>query len=655
MYESWFGFTTRPFVAAPQVDGYYPAEVNESALQALIWCVERGAGPGVVVGATGTGKTTLALMIQQYFKAMMPVALISGGTCKTSRALLQNMLYAFSLPYEDSDEGQLRLSLTEFFRSRSEGRGSLLIVDEADKLDESKLEEIRAFADLTSENGWAVHVVLVGSPRLEEKLAMPILMALNQRVATRCYLTTWNKTETSNYINQQFQRVGAGNAVAFDESAIQQIAESTGGVPRLVNQLCDHALMLGAAAGVHELDAFGIQEAWAALQNLPAPTPVSTVAFDNAMDESIIEFGSLDGDESESPAFAPTWDSPAGLDDSHTGNEDDHDEQLAGGTFQPAIEDFVVVTEDSHDLPRDNEAQVAEYGEVEATSPHLDEADVISPFSSESSVLSAVNAVPVEEQRHDPIVATDFNDRDPEMVAGTMATNPFLEEFESEEIVIGRVMRISDETAILTDHVRTEEGQTLASVLNLIGMTQETTSSPGSTRNSEIERQVETQNQLARSTSETPTQIIATTSEFGFTTQGENASVDLAEETADRDYSQVVISSPSFGQHSDSPIEHGNAAITAAQDVEFAEELDAAPVVMETVETGESAEEFDSEPATCESTHELTINDLAMNQPVEETAAVLTIRADEPAKAAAKVPSQKSKRFGRLFTRLSQQ
>ena len=251
--------------------------------------------------------------------------------------------------------------------------------------------------------------------------------------------------------------------------------------------------MLGAAAGVHELDAFGIQEAWAALQNLPAPTPVSTVAFDNAMDESIIEFGSLDGDESESPAFAPTWDSPAGLDDSHTGNEDDHDEQLAGGTFQPAIEDFVVVTEDSHDLPRDNEAQVAEYGEVEATSPHLDEADVISPFSSESSVLSAVNAVPVEEQRHDPIVATDFNDRDPEMVAGTMATNPFLEEFESEEIVIGRVMRISDETAILTDHVRTEEGQTLASVLNLIGMTQETTSSPGSTRNSEIERQVEKQ------------------------------------------------------------------------------------------------------------------------------------------------------------------
>ena len=590
MYESWFGFTKRPFVAAPQVDGYLPAEVNESALQALIWCVERGAGPGVVIGATGTGKTTLSLMIQQYFKSLMPVAMISGGACKTSRALLQNMLYAYSLPYEDSDEGQLRLSLTEFFRSRADGRGSLLILDEADKLDEAKLEEVRTFADLTGESGYAVHVVLVGSPRLEERLAMPTLGALNQRVATRCYLSTWNGEETMTYVQRQLHAAGAGDAVPFNLAALQQIADCTGGVPRLVNQLCDHALMLAATAGVHELDAAGIEEAWADLQNLPAPAQTSAATFENATSDSILEFGTLDGVEE------PT---------------DEVDANATSGPeasrFQPDLSDFEPFEDELEDT-QDADADWLE-----------DSPQVTTELTPESGIMAAASAVLTQEDAS--IHATELEE-DLSMVSQVASTNPFLEEFESEEIVIRRVIRICDESTVLTDNVRTDEGQALASVLNLIDMTKSVSSREESPS---VQCQVEAENQLAMST---PDRMSV-----------EEISVEQFAEFAAQ-------------EGLDEQVQFDDAPATLLEQIAATEQPQ---ISMESVIVTGSVVDKPTYVEETPLSYDEVATSMADVAECDHSEPEVTIRADEPDTSAIEKSTQSPKRFGRLFTRLSQQ
>jgi len=195
MYESFFGLSERPFQTTPQLQGYFAAEQIENALNTIISCVERGAGPAMVIASTGTGKTTLVLKLQEHFAATTPVAVLSGTNCRSPRSLLQNALFAAGLPYVDMDEGQMRLSLTEFFKSRAEtGNGTLLLMDDADALGTDLLEELLGFSSLTGQNGWCVPMVLIGSFRLEEALGSPRVASLNQRIAARCYIDSWSRT-----------------------------------------------------------------------------------------------------------------------------------------------------------------------------------------------------------------------------------------------------------------------------------------------------------------------------------------------------------------------------------------------------------------------------------------------------------------------------
>ena len=186
MYESWFGLQRRPFRMAPDASRFFESSDIKTAFDLITSSIQSGAGPALIVGPMGVGKTTLSLRIKEHFSGQTTVAMISGSTCYSRRSLLQNTLAQVGLPFTDPDDNQLRLSLQEFFNSRT--NGSVLVVDEAGMLKPEALEEIRTLSALTHEGRWSVNVVLLGTMRLEETMALPPIESLNQRIAVRCYL-----------------------------------------------------------------------------------------------------------------------------------------------------------------------------------------------------------------------------------------------------------------------------------------------------------------------------------------------------------------------------------------------------------------------------------------------------------------------------------
>lgn len=317
MYESIWGLRNRPFSPTPEVARYFPADAIEEARQTLVRGIERAEGPGLLIGPSGSGKTLLCEVLALHFRSRFAIALLSSTRIKTTRDLLRAILFELGLPYRRRDEGELRLALIGFL-SRSEKcpHGMLLIVDEAHSLNLRVLEELRMLSNLVRGGEPRVRLVLSGGPALEERFTHPKLDSFNQRLAGRCYLRAWDRSETSQFIHSQLASAGGDCEEIFSPEAIDQIHNATEGIPRLVVQLSDHTMTLAAAGGQSRIDAAGIQEAWADLQQLPAPWNESS-SLTSAGTESeggVIEFGELDDDgpssaiESPAPSNLSAWD-----------------------------------------------------------------------------------------------------------------------------------------------------------------------------------------------------------------------------------------------------------------------------------------------------------------------------------------------------------
>jgi len=303
MYEAAFKFRTRPFSPVPQPKHYFPTEVIENARRSLERVIERGEGPGLVIGPPGTGKTLLCHLLAEKFKGPFAVAFLTGGRIKSCQALLQQIHYELGVEYRGLDEGELRLSLIDFLEPASDGpQGLLLLVDEAHTLPFRLLDEVRLLTNLIRDGQPRVRVVLVGGPVLEERFASPKLQSFAQRIAARCYLEPMNRAETYGYVRAQLAGAGGDPARLIDEEALQSVYRATDGIPRLVNQICDHALVLAALGGQPQLTCEAIDEAWADLQQLPAPWTPGAVCEDAG--SQIVEFGHLH-DEGDVPEAIP--------------------------------------------------------------------------------------------------------------------------------------------------------------------------------------------------------------------------------------------------------------------------------------------------------------------------------------------------------------
>jgi type II secretory pathway predicted ATPase ExeA len=282
----------RVFATYPLVSRYFPAAAVEDARLRLTRTIERGDGPGLVIGAPGTGKSLLLQVLATQYHSKFDVVLLACARLCTRRALLQAILFELGLPYKIRDEGDLRLSLLDHLLSDQCPTGLVLLVDEAQALPIPLLDELRILTNLVRGGLPRVRLILAGSSTLEESFAHPELESFSQRLAARCYLAPLNREETRQYILAHIVASGGTPDGVINADACASVFDATDGVPRLVNQLCDRALQFAVADGRSCIDRHIVQLAWSDLQQLP--TPWETPPVEEAVGHSdTIEFGNL--------------------------------------------------------------------------------------------------------------------------------------------------------------------------------------------------------------------------------------------------------------------------------------------------------------------------------------------------------------------------
>jgi type II secretory pathway predicted ATPase ExeA len=244
-------------------------------------------------------------MLAEQFRRTFEVVMLPNGRLSSRRALFQAILYELGRPYRGMDEGETRLAVVDYLLSDESGsRGMVLLIDEAHTLPLRLLEEIRLLTNLARGGQPLVRAVLAGGPVLEERFASPKLDSLSQRLIARCYLESLNKTETESYIHAQIDTAGGLGEQLFPSETCQNVFQATGGVPRLINQVCDHALLLGYVAGKEQISSADIEEAWGDLQQLP--TPWSSESKSDPAGSGVIEFGALDDQTETTPSISAT-------------------------------------------------------------------------------------------------------------------------------------------------------------------------------------------------------------------------------------------------------------------------------------------------------------------------------------------------------------
>ena len=273
MYESFFGFVKRPFLAASTLDRYFPAACMEQTFQTAARAIQRGEGPVAIFGGTGLGKTMCCLRIAESFRRNFEVVMLSSSQLITRRALLQSLLYELRMPYRDMTEGELRLTLMSRLQPSTENPtdGLVLVIDEAQTLSMKLLDEIRLLTNVVRNGVPRVRLVLCGTMRLEDCLSHPHMDSLNQRLAARCYLTPLSSPETSQYVIHKIELSGVEGSSVMTRDALDAIYRGSDGIPRLIDQLADQALMLACQDRQRPVSAAIVGRAWCMLQQLPNP------------------------------------------------------------------------------------------------------------------------------------------------------------------------------------------------------------------------------------------------------------------------------------------------------------------------------------------------------------------------------------------------
>lgn len=275
MYEDYYNLICPPFANTPNPRFFFETEQHKEALAKLEYTVRNRRGFALVTGEIGSGKTTLTRTLMKRIASDARVALINN-TRVSSEQLLRMIAAEWKLELPDvADKAAVVTSVRRFVEyQHSVGRTVVVIIDEGQCLDIDEFEELRLLTNLESETDKLVQLLILGQPELRATLKHPRLAPLIQRIVMYCHLQPMSFQDTTRYI--AFRLVRASKAqpkVDFSRNALERIFEYSNGVPRLVNLVCDNALLVGYSNETRLIDSKIINRAISQLlPNFDAPS-----------------------------------------------------------------------------------------------------------------------------------------------------------------------------------------------------------------------------------------------------------------------------------------------------------------------------------------------------------------------------------------------
>ena len=419
-------------MAVPRTQFYHPARVIDAAMHAIDRAIRRAEGISLVVGPPGTGKSLLLAKVGESVAEDFKVALLSGARICTRRALWQSILVDLGQPYRGIDEAELRIAVAEIVRGlAASGSGLVILVDEAHTLPLRLIEELRLLANMPTPLP-AVHIVLAGPAALEERLGTPKMESFAQRIAVRSYLEPLDHAETVAYLRTQTKAAGLDWDTCFEPGCDDAVYSVADGVPRLMNQLCDQAIVLVADAR-RRVKPSDITSAWQEIQKLPSPAL----------------FGHLvAGETCHDSAGIPTA-AQGGMAD--TGIDTDIDPYSRRDNPIDGLSDGSIV----HEHGGDSGVGVIEFGSLD-DQPISRGGDVpMRPLATLREIIGMDDHEPTSAVGSDP-----WHGPDVEFVFDA-STDPFQEFFEQEERIVERYLMRSPDDFSRHQHVASCEGAAL--------------------------------------------------------------------------------------------------------------------------------------------------------------------------------------------------
>lgn len=246
MYESFFSLKEKPFQMTPDTRYFYPSAKHTDALNHMVYAIQDRRGFVVITGEIGSGKTTLSRVLFQKLDRRTKTAIIRN-THLTAKDLVTQTLEELEISYRPgSTKTHLINLLNEYLIEQlRENNNVVLLIDEAQNLKPNVLEEVRMLSNLETEREKLIQIILMGQPELKSKLWLKELTQLRQRVTLHYHLLPLDEMETASYIAHRLHVAGVNGVPVFASTALPKIFQYTQGVPRLINGLCDQALLTG--------------------------------------------------------------------------------------------------------------------------------------------------------------------------------------------------------------------------------------------------------------------------------------------------------------------------------------------------------------------------------------------------------------------------
>ena len=243
IYRSFLGLQENPFSITADPSFLYLSKKHREALSHMMYGIRERKGFIEITGEIGTGKTTLCKALLRHLDPTTKTALLLQPALSELQ-LLQSVVQDFGLNPMHGNRLSLFNQLNQFLLEQASlGNNLVLVVDEAQNLSLRILEEIRMLSNLETDKSKLIQIILVGQPQLREKLNLPALEQLRQRIGVRYHVTALDMDEVSTYIHHRLRVAGSDGSLEWAPEGVEEVYRCSKGIPRLINQICDRSLL----------------------------------------------------------------------------------------------------------------------------------------------------------------------------------------------------------------------------------------------------------------------------------------------------------------------------------------------------------------------------------------------------------------------------